>query len=528
MALWDHGYVTDVAYTTNAYQETTPSWLAACSVLLGYRPTDLAAPFRYADLGCGNGLGALIVAATNPHAEVWGFDFNPTHIENAREMAARAKLTNVHFEDISFEALAHGTLAAADAFDIMVAHGVLSWISPENRRHLTSIVGRRLRPGGLAYISYNVASGWAGVAPIRLLMRQLAEADHRRTDQATADMFLTLDKLRTGGAAYFTVQPAVEARITQMKAQDPRYLAHEFLNRDWHPMMFAEVAEAMAETRTSYIGSATTIENVDAAAVPEGVLPLLAAAATAGIRETIRDLASAKNFRRDLWRKGGEHLAGQEHLALVDSLLLVWTGKAAEGEVTFAGPIGTVTGQAEFYRPMLNAIQQAPTTIGQLRALPELRDRQPGEYVQAALLLLGGGYAHPAWPSGAPAAGGHDAPFAVRPAARDGARRLNLAIIDRLRAGIDLHRLAAPLLGSSMPTDVMEGLVIGQLLDNASHDPEALIDGVTRDVLRSGRSLLRAGQPLRDQADARALVGETVRNVLARRLPLLRAAGVVD
>ena len=113
MARWDHGYVTDVAYTTNAYQETTPSWLAACSVLLGYRPTDLAAPFRYADLGCGNGLSALIVAATNPHAEVWGFDFNPTHIENARDMAARAKLTNVHFEDISFEALAHGTLAAA-------------------------------------------------------------------------------------------------------------------------------------------------------------------------------------------------------------------------------------------------------------------------------------------------------------------------------------------------------------------------------------------------------------------------------
>ena len=46
MARWDHGYVTDVAYTTNAYQETMPSWLAACSVLLGYRPPDLTAPFR--------------------------------------------------------------------------------------------------------------------------------------------------------------------------------------------------------------------------------------------------------------------------------------------------------------------------------------------------------------------------------------------------------------------------------------------------------------------------------------------------
>ena len=96
MAQWDHGYVTDVAYTTNAYQEATPSWLAACSVLLGYRPPDLAGAFRYADLGCGNGLSALIAAATNPLAEIWAYDFNPTHIENARAMAASADLTNVH------------------------------------------------------------------------------------------------------------------------------------------------------------------------------------------------------------------------------------------------------------------------------------------------------------------------------------------------------------------------------------------------------------------------------------------------
>lgn len=524
MALWDHGYVTDVAYTTNAYQETTPSWLAACSVLLGYRPPDLAAPFRYADLGCGNGLSALIVAATNPHAEVWGFDFNPTHIENARNMAAKAKLTNVHFEDVSFEALARSAPGAADAFDIMVAHGILSWISLENRRHLTSIIGRRLRPGGLAYISYNVATGWAAMPPIRLLMRQLAEVDQRRTDQSVPDIFQTLDRLKTGGAAYFTAHPTVEARITQMKAQDPRYLAHEFLNRDWHPVMFAEVAEAMEETRTTYIGSATTIENVDAAALPEGIVPLLATIGDAGIRETVRDLGSAKNFRRDLWRKGAEHLAGQEHLAMVDAVTLVWTGRATEEEITFAGPIGTVTGQAEFYRPLLNAIREAPTTIGQLRTLPAVRDRAPGEFIQAALLLMGGGYAHPAWPSD----GARDASYGVSPASRDSAARLNTAIVNRLRAGIDLHRIAAPLIGSSVAADIMEGLVIGQLLDGTSRDPEALIDGVLNDVTRSGRSLLRDGQPLRDPSDSRALVGETVRNVLARRLPLLRGMGVVD
>ena len=517
MAQWDHGYVTDVAYTTNAYQETTPSWITACSLLLGYRPIDLTRPFRYADLGCGNGLGALIAAATNPQAEVWGFDFNPTHIENARAMAAQSGLTNVHFEEISFEALANGDASAVgENFDMMVAHGILSWISLENRRHLAAVIGRRLRPGGLAYLSYNIAAGWSGVAPIQALMRQLARSSHHRTDQSTAEVFQTLDQLKAGGAMFFRTHPTLEARLEQMKLQDPRYLAHEFLNRDWAPVMFEDVADLMAETKTHYIGTATFLENVDAVAVPEGVLPVLANTRDAAARETIRDLASAKSFRRDLWRKGGERLGAQEQMALLDAMTLVWTGKTIEAEVTFTGPIGAVTGQAEFYLPLLNAVREAPTTVGQLRALPAVRDRQPSEFVQAALLLMGGGFAHPAWPNG------------TQPSTRETTRRLNAAIVKRLRVGVDLTRLAAPLLGSGIMIDVMEGLVIGQLLDGALADPEALIDGLSRDLAQSGRTLRRDGQVLVDPVEGRVLMGNAVRGVLERRLPLLRVMGVVE
>jgi SAM-dependent methyltransferase len=516
MAQWDHGYVTDVAYTTNAYHETTPSWLAACSLLLGYRPPNLAAPFRYADLGCGNGLGALVAAATNPRAEVWGFDFNPTHIENARALAAQGGLTNVHFEEISFEALAHGdTSAAGDDFDIMVAHGILSWISFENWRHLTAIIARRLRPGGLTYLSYNVAAGWAGVGPIQLLMWQLARASQRRTDQSVAELFQVLDQLKAGGAVFFRANPGLDARLDSMKAQDVRYIAHEFLNQDWHPVMFADVADALAETKTHYIGSATLVENIDAVAVPEGVLPVLNNTRDAAARETIRDLASAKSFRRDLWRKGGERLGAQEQLTLLDEMSLVWTGKIAEAEVSFTGPIGSVTGQAEFYRPMLDQIQSGPTTFARLRALPVLRDRQPAEFVQAAVLLIGGGFAYPAWPHGA------------LPETRAATARLNAAIIGRLRIGVDLPRLVAPLIGSAVTIDVMEGLVIGRLLDGVPPELEPLIDAVLEDLAHSGRSLRREGQPLTDPVEGRALLGTAVRGVLDRRLPLLRLQGVI-
>jgi hypothetical protein len=397
----------------------------------------------------------------------------------------------------------------------VVSHGVLSWISVENRRHLTTGIGRLLRSGGLAYLSYNVATGWAGVEPIRLLMRQLAETSQRRTDQSVAGIFQLLDQLKTGGATFFRAHPALEPRLEQMKAQDARYLAHEFLNRDWHPVMFADVAEVMAETKTNYIGSATLMENLDAVSVQEGVLPVLNGQTEITVRETIRDLASAKAFRRDLWRKGGESLPVQEHIAMLDALTLAWTGKAVEQEVTFPGPVGTVTGQPEFYKPLLAELQKGPVTVGQLRALPPVRNRSVGEFVQAAILLIGGGFAHPAWPHGA------------APQTLESAARLNAAIVARLRLGVDLQRLAAPVIGSSVAIDVMEGLTIGRMLEAASFEQEALTDLVMSDVARSGRSLLRDGQPLQDPDQARALVGDTVRAVLSKRLPLLRAFGVV-
>lgn len=328
-------------------------------------------------------------------------------------------------------------------------------------------------------------------------------------------MFALLDQLRTGGAAFFRVHPGLEARLDHIKAQDPRYLAHEFLNRDWHPFMFAEVADAMAETKTTFIGSATLMENLDSIAVPEAVLPALNATRDLATRETIRDLAAAKAFRRDLWRKGGEPLLLREHITALDALTFAWTGKPVEADITFAGPIGAVTGRPEFYQPAIEALRKGPTSIGELRALPGLQNRPIGEFIQAAFLLMGSGFALPV------------APHGMQAKTRDAAARLNVAIVDRLRVGIDVRRFAAPLIGTYLEVDVIEGLVIGQLLEGGPRDPEGLIQAVMNDVARSGRTLLRDGQPMHEPGAARILVAETVRAVLERRFQLLRDLGMI-
>jgi SAM-dependent methyltransferase len=517
MARWDDGYVTDVVYTANFYREITPAWLAMSSLLLGHRPPDLARPFAYADVGCGNGFTALIVAATCPHAEVWGFDFNPAHVEFASKLAASAGLANAHFVENSFADLAGASATTLPDFDMMVSHGVLSWISPENRRHLIEAIARRLKPGGLSYLSYNVTTGWSAMVPVRTMMRMLTVASPERTDLAVPGVLDFVDRLREAGAAFFQTHPSLESRLTDIRKQDARYIAHEYLNHDWHPLMFADIAGEMAEAKCRYIGSATLAENIDNISVPPNVAPILGETRDPILRETIRDIGCAQSFRRDLFRKGVAPMPPAEQQAHVEAVTLAGLGRQVpEGGITFATPIGNVTGLPAVYEPLLAVLETGGTlSIGGARQAPALATRSLLELMQAFTLLVAGGYAHPTVPDG----GAADA--------RDASRRLNQAIAAANRNGADLTQLAAPLLGSAFPSEPLETLVVGELLAGRPADVPSLAAELLAALGRTGRGVQRDGQPVTDPVEATRIMSEAITNILERRVPLLRRLGVV-
>jgi SAM-dependent methyltransferase len=516
MAHWDDGYVTDVVYTTNFYREITPSWIALTSLLLGHRPPDLAKPFNYADLGCGNGFSTLVAAAASPHADFWGFDFNPAHVEFANDLAARAGLTNVRFVESSFadlQTMPDGTLPD---FDIMVSHGVLSWISPANRQHLVASVAKRLKPGGLVYLSYNVTTGWTSMVPVRSLMRMLTAASPERTDVAVPGMLDFVDRLKQAGALFFQANPAIESRLNDIRKQDPRYLAHEYLNQDWHPLMFADIAGEMLEAKCRYIGSATLAENIDTVAVPTDVAPILAETRDPYIRETLRDLGCAQAFRRDLFRKGMAPMPAAEQQTLLEDVTLVGLGMTVpEGGPTFATPIGNVTGRPDVYRPLFSMLEAGPVSVRQARQSPAFTSRPLVELIQAFTLVIAGGYAHQMLPDGGTAAG-HDA-----------TRRLNMAIAAMNASAGDLPRLGAPVVGSAIGADILETLLVGELLAGKPADVSPLVTDLLAALGRSGRNVQRDGKPVTDPADTQRIMTEAVAGMLERRLPLLRQLGVL-
>jgi len=57
-------------------------------------------------------------------------------------------------------------------FDFIGLHGVWSWISEENRAVIVDFLRRKLKLGGVVYISYNTLPAWAPFLPVRQLMAQ--------------------------------------------------------------------------------------------------------------------------------------------------------------------------------------------------------------------------------------------------------------------------------------------------------------------------------------------------------------------
>lgn len=167
MNSWNEGYFTDSTYTFGYYRELSPNFIRWCLTLKGFVAPEVDENSRHCELGIGQGVSANIHAAANP-GKFFGTDFNPAHAANAQELAKASGADAKFFED-SFEEFANRD--DLPQFDTITFHGIWSWVSDENRRHMLDFVRKHLKSGGAVYCSYNCLPGWAPVAPMRELLK---------------------------------------------------------------------------------------------------------------------------------------------------------------------------------------------------------------------------------------------------------------------------------------------------------------------------------------------------------------------
>jgi SAM-dependent methyltransferase len=502
MANWSAGYVVDIEYTHGFYQELTPSLLGFLSLLQGVQSPDLNAPsLTYCELGCGQGFSTNLLAAANPHIQFHATDFNPAHIVGAQNLARAAALKNVHFYDDSFaELLIRNDLPD---FDFIALHGIYSWVSPENRRTIVEFIRRKLKPGGLVYISYNTMPGWASMMPIRrLLLEHTAAQGARLSGPSRVTDFLDLaDKLGTLDTRYFANHPKLGKRLEKLRSHNPSYIAHEYFNQDLEPFYFMDLAQELAEAKLTWIGSASTLENLDEINLTKEQREFLAGIDNVALRQTTRDHIVDQQFRRDIFVKGAVRLSSRQiHEKWLETrFALSAQGSKVPREVR--GSHHIVKLHSGIYDPLIAALEKGPCTLREIMAEPVLAQAGFKRLTQALTILVALGVCHPSLPE-------HG--FAERKLQTD---QFNRAVADEARSERKFSHFASPVTGGGIAADR-----ISQLMWLSLHEKEPDMARFVGTVLSAaGQRLLKDGNPLNDaehETELRQRVAEFEQNTL--------------
>lgn len=510
---WARGYPVSEPYPASWHSFQSPAHLRAICALMGVAwEVDPQTPLSIAEIGCGTGYTAAVLAAGNPHWHVVGLDYNPAHIAEARSMAAAARLENVRYEEADLAELGDAELDRLPELDLITVHGLWSWVSDPVREGVLRLLRRRLKPGGLALVTYNAMPGAAGSQGLARVVRGalLAAAN---TGDGIAVATKLVERLIAAEAPH--LPPSSWRRMFTGEATGVRegYLRHEFATEHWRPTFFADVAASMATARCEYVGSATIDENFPQMSLSPVQRALWDEAPDEVARQLIMDLCVPRAFRRDLYVRG---LRGVPRDVAVDALWVV-SASHAQREVSIRGQAG----EAKLPQPLITAVRAAlaegPRTIGDLRSLPGCGNVTPAELIA---LLIASGCAVPLWRS--PGSGPE------WQQALAAARRLNAVAADRLAPfgiGSGQLGLATPLLGGGLAVSALELAIARLVAEPVDAKPDVANAGYP-----DAASLVSRLVPPGPAPEARivAELEQRVAELLLERLPVWRALGVVN
>jgi SAM-dependent methyltransferase len=514
MTDWTAGYVADITYTYGYYPELNPLRARLALLYAGIQPPEVAAA---CELGFGQGMSVNLHAAASP-VRWWGTDFNPAQAGFAQELA-RAADSGAQLYDEAFADFC--TRADLPDFDYIGLHGIWSWISDDNRRVIVDFIRRKLKVGGVLYISYNTQPGWAAMVPLRDLLTEHAEVLGaegvgivNRIDAALA----FADQLLAANPAFARANPQVAERLKRIKEQNRHYLAHEYFNRDWQPMAFAQMGRWLANAKLGWACSAQLLDALDAVHLTAQQQELLKAIPDAKFRQTVRDFCVNQQFRKDYWVKGARTLTPLEQTEALRAQRIVLTQPRADVSLKVTGSLGEATLQEAVYGPILDQLaHHKPKTIGQLeQALKSTeagKEISWGQLLQAVMVLVSTGSVLPAQDD------------ATVQKAKKHTERLNTHLMMKARASHELSFLASPVTGGGVAVPRIQQLFL--LARQLGHkDPAAWASFVWNLLQAQGQRLLKEGKPLQTPEDNLTELKDQAQAFAAKALLVLQGVGV--
>ncbi|WP_426956435.1 class I SAM-dependent methyltransferase [Muricoccus radiodurans] len=496
MTSWSRGYVADAPYTVSYHPTQVPSHMALAAAINGvdWQPRER---MTVADIGCGRGYVIAALAASNPGWNCIGLDYNPGQIAEAMDFAEEAGLDNLGFVEADLAAMSDSDMDSLPMLDVAMLHGVWTWVADPVRAGIVRLLSRRLKPGGVVYISYNSLPGFGQDAALQRLLRLGASLAPRGDSVERVLHALPLVKeLQATNPKMLANTYMLKRLVQEGPPPNPPYLAHEFMTEHWRPVFQADLAEALAPARLDYIGSSTLVENIPDMFLEPAQRAIWDRMPEGSPQELVKDLCIERPFRRDIYMRGMRKI---DRRAALDKIIVALATHETEKLPGLPTSRGMANLAPEVANDVLAALRQGPQRIGDLRRLTPGRSTTPEELL---VMLNGAGTVEPIWRTRV------DANAVAR------ARRFNeRAAAHYAGQGTSegQYGLASPFMGAALPVTSLELYLATR--------PE--LQGVTDPTEAEAR--LRPLLP--PEADEKAIA--TAMKTLTDRLPVWQRFGVV-
>jgi SAM-dependent methyltransferase len=511
MSNWSAGYVADIGYTFGYYPELNP-----LRVKLAFLNTGLSLPeFGHAcELGFGQGMAANLHAAASLTS--WhGTDFNPSQAAFAQELAsvsgAGAQLYDEAFADFACR-------SDLPEFDYIGLHGIWSWISDDNRATIVDFIRRKLKVGGVLYISYNTQPGWASFAPMRHLLTEHAKvmgSEGQGIVHRIGGALDFADQLLSTNPMYARANPQVAERTAKLKEQSRQYLAHEYFNRDWHPMHFASMAQWLEPAKVQYACSAHYLDHVEVLNLTAEQQAFLKEIPDPLFAQTVRDFMVNQAFRRDYWVKGVRKISALEQSEQVRLQRVVLTTPRADVSLKITGALGEASMSEAIYNPVLDYLADHKVrTLGQIEQALKEHKLIFAQIMQVVMVLAGVGHLAPVQDDG------------VISKARKATDKINAHLMVKSRISGDVKYLASPVTGGGLGVGRFPQLFMHLILQG--HKQPAQWPALAWEIIKvQGQKLLKDGKPLETDEDNLAELTELAKVFVDKQWPMFKALQII-
>jgi hypothetical protein len=246
-------------------------------------------------------------------------------------------------------------------------------------------------------------------------------------------------KLLATNPNFAIVNSAVADRLKKVAEQNRHYLAHEYFNKDWHPMYFSTMSQWLSPAKVSYACSANYIDHIDAVNLTPEHQTMLKEIADISFKESVRDFMVNQQFRKDYWIKGARKLSVIEQSGLIKMHRLVLTSNREDVSPKIKGALGEVNFIEAIYAPVLELMADHKIrSVEEIAVHVKAKEVSFPQLVQVSMVLIGLGYM-----------------ASVQSVdqinqAQHATSKLNKALIEKARFNKDITFLASPVTGGGI------------------------------------------------------------------------------